>query len=124
MRRNLIRYGNPACLLIDKPLYEQILRALDEVSNGGKQIRLKLLASVILDEVIRNRNTKLLIALLDRLWPKPVAIHLEAEQPLIQETVEPDLSCLSDAELRFMVKIRKKLAIANAEAPQDYTRRE
>jgi hypothetical protein len=43
---------------------------------------------------------------------------------LIQETVEPDLSCLSDAELRCMVKIRKKLAMANAEAPQDYTRRE
>jgi hypothetical protein len=56
-----------------------MLRVLDEVSNGGKQTRLELLARVILNEAICNRNTKLLIALLDRLWPKPATIHLEAE---------------------------------------------
>lgn len=79
MGRNVSRCGNPTCLLIDKPLYEQMLRVLDEVSNGGKQTRLELLARVILNEAICNRNTKLLIALLDRLWPKPATIHLEAE---------------------------------------------
>ena len=112
------RCGNPKCLLNQKSLDEQILGVFDEVPNGAKQTRLELLARVIVYEAIYNRNTKMLIALLDRLWPKPTANHLEADQPVIPEAVKPDLSCLSDEELRFMMKIRKKLSIANADAPQ------
>ena len=115
MGQSAIRCGNPTCLLNQISLDEHILGVFDEVPNGAKQTRLELLARVIFDEVIRNRNTKLLIALLDRLWPKPTAIHLEAEQPVIP-AAKPDLSCLSDEELRFMMKIQRKIAMANANA--------
>jgi hypothetical protein len=114
----VLRCENPKCLLNQKSLDELVLGVLYEVPNGAKESRLELLARVILDEAICNRNTRLLIALLNRLWPKPTAIHLEAEQPVIPEAVKLDLSCLSDEELQFMLKIRKKLSIANADAPQ------
>jgi hypothetical protein len=109
-----IQCGNPKRLLNQKSLDEQISGVLYEVPNGAKESRLELLARVIVYEAIYNRNTKMLIALLDRLWPKPTAIHLEAEQPVIPEAVKPDLSCLSDEELRFMVRIRRKIAKANS----------
>lgn len=106
---------NPKCALNLPSLDEQISRVLDEVPGGGEASRIELLARIILDEAMRNRDPKLLIALLDRLWPKPGGGDATPEQPRHARVAEPDLARLSDDELRSLSATRKRISQRNAE---------
>jgi hypothetical protein len=92
------------------PTLEEVMRKhLEEVPKGEKETRLQLMVKVVFEEAVDNRNTKVLIALLDRLWPKPLAIKVESEAPVAVARSEPDLSVLSIDELRTVRDIYKKV---------------
>lgn len=58
-------------------------------------------------EAMERRNTQLIVALMDRLWPKPIAIRVEPQLSVDVVRNVPDLSVLTTEELRTIQRIYK-----------------
>ncbi len=67
------------------PSLEEILRKYlgEKISPDADGTRLEAMAKVVFSEGITKRNAKVMIALLDRLWPKPIKIQGDVENPIL-----------------------------------------
>ena len=100
--------GNPAGRPKKKTMEEVFVDLLaEEVGQTGVS-KLETLAKVIFAQATTGKREKVMGILMDRLWPKPLKLVGDPDNPVIFETVEPDLSGLSDDELRQMAALRKK----------------
>ena len=52
-------------------------------AKGEETTRLELMAKVLFSEGITKRNSKVMLAIFDRLWPKPIKIQGDPESPLL-----------------------------------------
>lgn len=104
--------GNPAGRPKRKSLEEvlrQYLSGVLEIDKEGiETTRLDLMAKVIFSEGITKRNAKVMIALMDRLWPKPIVLKTDPGEP-IEVAIRPDLRKRTKEELREIVAMRKKV---------------
>lgn len=104
--------GNPAGRPKRKPLDEVVLEMLDQEVTADGRTRTDQLAVILLDEILNKRNGRMLKEVLSRLWPVKQIISGDPDNPVIPrsaESEERDLSVLSDAELRVMDKLEKKI---------------
>ncbi len=78
--------GNPKGRPKRKGLEEILRDHLEKTvpgSNGEETTRLELMAKVLFSEGITKRNSKVMLAIFDRLWPKPIKIQGDAENPIL-----------------------------------------
>ncbi len=75
--------GNPAGKP-QTPTLEEVLREhLSGREDGSEDTRLQAMAKEIYTEGVGNHNSKVLIAIMDRLYPKPLKIIGDADQPIV-----------------------------------------
>ena len=74
--------GNPAGKPRTPTLEEIMRKHLGGLVEGTDSTRLEVMSKLIFNEGVTKKNTKLLIALMDRLWPKPIKIIGDAENPI------------------------------------------
>ena len=74
--------GNPAGKPRTPTLEEIMRKHLGGLVDGTDSTRLEVMSKLIFSEGVTKKNTKLLIALMDRLWPKPIKIIGDAENPI------------------------------------------
>ena len=77
--------GNPAGRP-KTPSLETILRKYlgEKISVGtpDETTRMEAMAKLVFSEGVTNRNHRIMIALLDRLWPKPIKIQGDPDNPI------------------------------------------
>ncbi len=101
--------GNPAGRPKQQSL-EVVLRAYLQGTIGegeGEITRFEAMVKVIFSEAVTKRNAKILIAIMDRLYPKPIILKGDPEAPIQIE--RPDLSALSTKDLKAISAMRKKI---------------
>ena len=68
------------------PTLEEIMRkhlgGTVKAADGSDVTRLEVMAKLVFSEGVTKKNAKVLIALMDRLWPKPLKIIGDAENPI------------------------------------------
>ena len=74
--------GNPAGRPKTKSLEEILRKHLGETIPGSDSTRLEAMAKVLFSEGIVNKNSKIMLAIFDRLWPKPIKIQGDIENPI------------------------------------------
>jgi len=74
--------GNPAGKPRTPTLEEIMRKHLGEKVSGTDTTRLEAMAKLIFAEGVTGKNAKILVALMDRLWPKPIKIIGDAENPI------------------------------------------
>ena len=74
--------GNPAGRPRIPTLEEIMRKHLGGLVDGTDSTRLEVMAKLIFSEGVTKKNAKVLIALMDRLWPKPLKIIGDAENPI------------------------------------------
>ncbi len=76
-----------------------------------QRTRLEAAVEIAFSEAFTKRNAKIMVAIMDRLWPKPLKIQGNPEAPIVVETREKrDLSQLSTVELKVWRKLMRKAA--------------
>lgn len=74
--------GNPAGKPRTPTLEEIMRKHLGGMVEGTDSTRLEVMSKQIFSMGVTKKNAKVLIALMDRLWPKPIKIIGDAENPI------------------------------------------
>lgn len=116
--------GNPKGRPKRKTLEEEVRKLLDRKLNAGdgSPTRLEALAAILLEEVMTKRNTPLIRAILDRLWPAGLDVNLHATHEIAasEEEIIEALSHLPEEEFKALQRIQAKVAENVAERRKDH----
>lgn len=111
--------GNPKGRQKGRTLEEEVRKLLDAKLSTGADAptRLEALAAILLEEVMQKRNTALIRATLDRLWPAGLDVNLHATHEIAasEEEIIEALSQLPDKEFAALQRIQAKVAETVAE---------
>ena len=100
--------GRPKRKSLEEVLREFLAGVIETDKDGNEVTRLDAMAKVVFSEGVTKRNAKVMIALMDRLWPKPIVLKTDPGEP-IEVAVRPDLSKRTKKELRGIIAMRKKV---------------
>lgn len=98
--------GRPKQQDLETVLREYLQEELD--LEGERITRLDAMVRVIFSEGVTKRNAKILVAIMDRLYPKPIIIRGDENAPIVLKP--PDLSHVSTKDLKAITAMRKKIA--------------
>lgn len=103
--------GNPAGRPKKKSFEEVMKDYLEgQLPNDAQgRTRLEAMVAIVFSEGVTKRNAKVMIALLDRLYPKSLKLVGDPENPLTIAPTEPDLSQCTDKEVKAIIAARKIL---------------
>ena len=74
--------GNPKGRPKGETLEERVQVHLSEVPSGETETRIDLIARQWVEDTLSGTNEKLKIELFARLWPKPIKLQGDSEQPI------------------------------------------
>ncbi len=100
--------GRPKRKSLEEVLREYLAKVLETDKEGNEVTRLDAMAKVVFSEGVTKRNAKVMIALMDRLWPKPIRLQGDPDNPLHIVQREPNLDHMSDKDLRQMDRLNEK----------------
>lgn len=104
--------GNPAGRPKKKTLEEMLAEYLDApIADGEETSRMEALVMVIFSEAVTNRKSRILVAVMDRLYPKPLKLINDPDNPIggAPRREEIDMSHLTEAQKRRVIEANKLL---------------